>query len=162
MSRIPSPFLPRLALAAWIVAFAAAGCEHGESGNSFSWGDSSVPEETNNDDDDNAGNGTTPTGEASAFVGTWSLIPDAGGTGWYGFFNADGTWRICDNPDGSNQRVYGRYSVSNGRLEGDMTNPGVGNGAISATISPGGIMSFDFVEYWHEPHKTVTYSGSKL
>lgn len=147
-----------LSLTALIAGLATVGCEHDESSGSFAWGDSGVPaEKTDDDDTDNA-----PTGEAAAFVGTWNLLPDKGGTGWYGFFYADGTWKIADDPEGTRRRVYGRYSVSNGRLEGDMTNPGVGTGSITASISPGRIMALKFIEHWHDPHKTVTYSGSKL
>lgn len=137
------------------------GCEHGSESDSFSWGNSSVPAEKKSDSNAN-NSSSTSTANNSSFVGKWHLIPDGGGTGWYGFFNADGTWRICDNADGSRQRVHGKYSVSGGKLKGDMTNPGVGTGAIEATISGGGIMAFKFIEYWHDPHKTVLYSGSKL
>ena len=144
--------LPLAALAACI---AATGCEHDESIDSFSWGESAAPKQTPKAN-------TAPTGGATAFVGTWNLFPDKGGANWYGIFNADGTWLIADNADGSKRRVYGRYRVTGDRLEGDMTNPGVGTGAITASISPGGIMALMFVEHWHEPHKTVTYSGSKL
>ena len=158
MTRRPLSGIAALSLTALIAALASVGCEHGESGGSFAWGDSNVPAETAKDDDKD----TPATGEAAAFVGTWNLLPDKGGTGWYGFFYADGTWKIADDPEGNRRRVFGRYSVKNGRLEGDMTNPGVGTGAISAVISPGGIMSLKFVEHWHDPHKTVTYSGSKL
>ena len=147
-----------LSLSALIAGLASVGCEHGESGSSFAWGDSSVPKETEKEDDADA----APTSEAAVFVGTWNLFPDAGGTNWYAFFYADGTWKIADDPEGARRRVYGRYSVSNGQLEGDMTNPGVGTGAISATISTGGIMALNFIEHWHDPYKTVTYSGSKL
>ena len=138
MTRRPLSGIAALSLTALTAALASVGCEHGESGGSFAWGDSNVPAETAKDDDKD----TPATGEAAAFVGTWNLLPDKGGTGWYGFFYADGTWKIADDPAG--------------------IRPGVGTGAISAVISPGGIMSLKFVEHWHDPHKTVTYSGSKL
>ena len=40
-------------------------------------------------------------------------------------------------------------------------NPGTGEGDIKGTYS-GTSMSLDFTEYWHSPHKTVHYTGSKL
>jgi len=128
------------------------GCEHGSPSSGFNYGDSSLPKEEET---------TTETTATSSFVGTWKLTPSEGGTSWYAFFYANGSWKICDNADGSSQRVYGSYSVSGATLNGNMTNPGVGTGAIVATVSDG-VMTLDFIEYWHTPNKTVRYTGSKI
>ena len=101
---------------------------------------------------------TTP---ANAFVGTWKLTSESEGVTWYAIFNNDKTWKICDNADGSKQRVYGTYTVSGSKLIGNMTNPGVGEGEIIATVS-GTAMTLNFIEHWHDPYKTVVYTGSKL
>lgn len=98
---------------------------------------------------------------ANAFVGTWKLTSKSEGVTWYAIFNNDKTWKICDNADGSEQRVFGTYTVSGSKLIGDMTNPGVGKGEINATVS-GNAMTLNFIEHWHDPYKTVVYTGSKL
>ena len=54
----------------------------------------------------------------------------------------------------------GSYSVSdNGRLNGNMINPGTGSGAIYANVDSAGTMAFDFEEHWHTPHKTLRFTG---
>ena len=98
-------------------------------------------------------------GGNSSVVGTWSLS-NSGGT-WYILFAQDGSWKISDTADGSQRRVYGNYTTSGNKVGGSMTNPGVGTGAIAATID-GKNISLDFIEHWHTPYKTVRYNGSKL
>ncbi|MGI5868603.1 MAG: hypothetical protein ACOX9C_04035 [Kiritimatiellia bacterium] len=155
MTRPPLRSIAALSLTALLVCLASAGCEHDDD---FAWNANHAPKAPAKADD----KADAAIGEAKSFVGTWHLHPDKGGAGWYAFFNADGTWKIADDREGNRRRVFGNYRVANGKLEGDMTNPGVGTGAINATISPGGIMALDFIEHWHDPHKVVTYSGSKL
>ncbi len=132
------------------------GCEHGTRSSGFAYGDTSVPVEEEENNNEN----TEDTASVNTFIGTWRLTTE-GGTPWYAFFYSDGNWKICDNADGSGQRVYGSYSVNGGNLNGNMTNPGVGTGSIAATIY-NGVMTLDFVEHWHDPYKTVRYTGSKL
>jgi|GEM_PF-3431691 len=136
---------------AWIgllLGVCIVGCEHGEKGSGFTYGDSSIKEDTTPD-------------KTNPFIGTWKLTSSEDGSFWYAFFYNDGTWRIADNSDGSQVRVYGSYQSSGNKLNGDMVNPNVGKGAINASIS-GGTMNLDFVEHWHTPYKTVHYTGSKL
>ena len=105
------------------------------------------------------GGGKTPS-SAKNFIGRWKLDSNTDPTIWYAFFDKDGSWRVCNNPDGSVQRAYGSYSVSdNGRLNGNMINPGTGSGAIYANIDSAGTMTFDFEEHWHTPYKTLRFIG---
>lgn len=106
---------------------------------------------------ENSGGGDS--GGNSSVVGTWSLT-NSGGT-WYILFAADGTYKICDAADGSQQRVSGNYTVSGNNVTGSMTNPGVGTGEIKATID-GDAIVLDFIEHWHTPYKVVRYTGNKL
>ena len=138
---------------AFTILFLQAGCEHGTQSSGFSYGDSSVAE---TEDDETTDDSTS----VNNFVGTWKLTASSGGTTWYAFFYTGGSWHISDNADGSSQRVYGSYSVSGSQLNGNMTNPGVGTGSISATISDG-VMTLDFTEYWETPSKVTQYTGSK-
>lgn len=129
------------------------GCEHGEKGSGFTYGDSSVPKPKPEDEKDPV--------KTNPFVGTWALTPAAGGAPWYALFYPDGTWRIADDSAGSQIRVYGSYQTNGNQLTGNMVNPNVGKGAISASITDG-IMTLDFTEHWHDPHKTVRYTGTKF
>lgn len=141
---------------AWIGLLLGAcivGCEHGEKGSGFTYGDSSIKKEEPENENNPA--------KTNPFIGTWKLTSSEDGSFWYALFYNDGTWRIADNADGSQIRVYGSYRSSGNQLNGDMVNPNVGKGAINASIS-GGTMSLDFVEHWHTPYKTVRYTGSKL
>lgn len=102
--------------------------------------------------------------EPSAFVGTWVLYEGdtvQGNPSWYVHFIDDGTFFISDNADGTRVRVSGTYSESNGALVGPFTNPGVGEGRVEAVIADG-VISLDFIEYWHTPNKVVPYAGTKL
>ena len=100
-------------------------------------------------------------GDGSAsFTGTWALTQGAG-TSWYMIFNADGTWLISDTADGSARRVFGTYTVKGNVATGPMTNPGIGEGEIVATID-GDVLSLDFIEHWHNPYKHVPYTGTKI
>lgn len=103
---------------------------------------------------ENSGGG----GGNASVVGTWSLT-NSGGT-WYILFASDGTYKISDTSDGSQQRVYGNYTVSGSTVSGSMTNPGVGTGEIKATIT-GNAIALDFIEHWHTPYKVVRYTGNK-
>ena len=99
---------------------------------------------------------------AKNFIGRWKLVSSSDSTVWYAFFEKNGSWRICNNPDGSEQRAYGSYTVSsNGQLSGNMINPGTGSGNIFASIDGTGKMTFDFEEHWHTPYKTLRFSGVK-
>lgn len=109
---------------------------------------------------ENSGGGDSGGGGGdSSVVGTWSLT-NSGGT-WYILFASNGSYKISDKADGSQQRVYGNYSVSGNKVTGSMTNPGVGTGEIAATIS-GNAIVLDFIEHWHTPYKVVRYTGNKL
>lgn len=109
-----------------------------------------------------------PSGEtpavATEYVGTWALYEGSAVQGspfWYATFNADGTFFISNDADGVEVRVSGTYTVSDGQLVGPFTNPGTGEGRVECSIS-GGILSMDFIEYWHDPYKHVPYTGEKL
>ncbi len=131
-----------------------AGCERGETGGgSFAYGDSSVRESESDDEPE--------TDAVNPFEGAWKLTSNVDGSVWYAFFNAGGTWRIANNLDGSQQRVYGTYSRNGNRLSGDMINPNVGTGSISAVINDG-VMTLDFTEEWHTPYQTTRYTGRKI
>lgn len=98
--------------------------------------------------------------KAGSIVGTWFLKETSGSGSWYAIFAANGTWVIKDTPSASRTRVSGAYKVNGNKFSGSMKNPGVGEGEISGTFS-GGSMDFTFVEYWHTPHKTILYKGTK-
>lgn len=103
-------------------------------------------------------------GGGGNFAGTWALYEGSSiGTSpyWYAHFNEDKTYFISDNADGSGVRVRGTYEVSDKKLTGPFTNPGVGEGRVEATINDG-IMALDFIEYWHTPNKVVPYAGVKI
>lgn len=107
------------------------------------------------------GSGSDDGGGGSAkFTGTWALTQGAG-ISWYILFNDDGTWLISDTADGSARRVYGTYAVNGDVATGPMTNPGVGEGEIVATLD-GDTLSLDFIEHWHNPYKHVPYTGTKI
>ena len=128
-----------------------AGCEHdAPKSDPFGTNNTKTPTTT-----------TTTTPSSSNFVGTWKLTSTTDGASWFAIFNNNGTWKISDNANGSGQRVYGSYSTNGANLSGNMINPGVGTGNIVATIYKG-VMTFDFVEHWHTPYKTIRYTGSKL
>ncbi len=139
--------LAALALAAVLAAF---GCE-GDGDNPYAAkmaGKKSAEESSDNTKPAKAG-----------IVGTWALT--GGGTTWYAHFRDDGSWGISDDAAGAKPRVHGTYTAADGAFSGPMVNPGTGEGNIKGTYS-GTSMSLDFTEYWHSPHKTVHYTGSKL
>ena len=136
-----------------LALFAGAGCE-----------------DDGGDDDDDApppaatATNTTENASESSVVGVWALQEGSTYTGnpyWYVTFNADGTYAISNNPDGSGQRVYGTYTTSGETVTGPFTNPGVGEGRIDAVYLGNDIL-LDFVEYWHSPEKHVLYAGARL
>ena len=116
----------------------------------------------------NSGAGTstnTNTNTNNAFVGSWALCegdnPD-GTVVWYVHFNANKTFLISDNADKSSERISGTYTVSNNNsLVGPFNHPGVGDGRIECSLS-GGVLSMDFIEYWHDPYKHNLYAGRKI
>lgn len=156
MTSVSRP-LSRLCL---MVAFAlaAAGCENEDNpvvasifGTSSSSSTSSGSSSTS----------SVTSSSQSAFVGTWSLTNSDNDT-WYIHFDADSSWMITDGSSrSSRRRVYGTYTTSGNSFSGNMTNDGVGTGRIEGSIS-GTSITLDFVEYWHSPHKTIRYTGSKL
>ena len=107
-----------------------------------------------------ASSSSETTSKAGSIVGTWLLKEKSGSGSGYAFFKADGSWYIKDTPSASRTRVSGSYKVGGNKFSGSMKNPGVGEGEISGTFS-GNSMDFTFVEYWHTPHKTVLYKGTK-
>jgi len=76
----------------------------------------------------------------------------------YAHFDSGNSFYLSDSADGTSGRLDGTYSVSGGKLTGSFTNPGVGDGAVEATISDNTI-HLDFIEYWHSPAKVVAYTG---
>ena len=112
---------------------------------------------SSSDDDNNSP-------EVNEFVGTWALYDGntvQGSIVWYVNFREDGTFNITMKADGTGQRVYGTYTVTDGQLVGPFTNPRVGEGRVEATIS-NGVMHLDFIEYWHTPNKVLPFTGTKL
>lgn len=100
----------------------------------------------------------------TSVVGSWALYSGRtieGSPSWYAHFNADLSFTISDNSDGSAVRVSGTYTVSDDSLVGPFTNPGVGEGRVEATLTDG-TMELDFIEYWHTPNKVVPYIGTRL
>ena len=76
-------------------------------------------------------------------------------------FKSDGTWFFSDNADGSGPSATYTYTVTDGKLVGSFTNPGVGDGQIEATVT-GDTLALTFIEFWHDPHKVVPYAGTRL
>jgi hypothetical protein len=102
--------------------------------------------------------------DVNEFVGTWALYDGntiQGSIAWYVNFREDGTFNITMNADGTGQKVYGTYTVTDGQLVGPFKNPGVGEGRVEATIT-NNVMHLDFIEYWHTPNKVMPFTGTKL
>ena len=137
-----------------VVASVAAfvGCEGGGDSNSGPHG--------------TAGSSNSSSSSSSSVVtsgkilGSWTLTNNEGHT-WYVHFKTDGTYKITDDSAGTDDHVFGNYNFSNDSFTGTMNNPGVGTGEIKGTISGTSIV-LNFIEYWHTPHKTVVYKGSKM
>lgn len=101
-------------------------------------------------------------GGGNSFVGTWVIYDQTAGAAaepFYVHFQSDNTFYFSDDPDGGSGSDT--YSVENGVLTGNFTNPGVGDGAIECTIEDG-VLVMDFIEYWHDPANHVPYRGTKL
>lgn len=116
------------------------------------------------DDDDSHSSSSTPATTTSSFTGSWAMHEnDAGGAiAFYIHFNADKTFTISRNPDKSDQIIYGTYTVDgSGFLEGPMVNPGTGEGKIECRLS-NGVITMDFIEYWHTPSKHLAFSCNKI
>lgn len=139
--RFPALLLLALSL------FALTSCEDGNGSNPYA---------------DHLASDSAPSQEdpaaTSSIVGTWSLKSSE--NSWFVHFAKDGSWVITDDKEGAKQRVYGTYSVQGDQFTGPMKNPGVGTGKISGSFSANTI-SLYFTEYWHDPHKTVHYTGSR-
>ena len=137
MMKIKTKLTATLMMSALLTfAFAFAGCESGGSDSSSSSSSSS-----------------------NSFVGGWKLT--SGSSVWYLYVYADGSCRLCDTASESSPHLTGTYSVSGSTLTGNMTNPGVGEAQIVASLSSG-TMSLDFIEHWHTPYKHIAYTGAKL
>ena len=96
----------------------------------------------------------------TGIVGTWHLKGVTEPGSWYASFDENGSWAIKDSPDAARTRVHGTYTTSGSKFVGPMVNPGVGEGRINGTWS-GSSMTLYFTEYWHTPHKTVQYAGTR-
>ena len=94
------------------------------------------------------------------FVGTWELTSGQDGSNMYIIFSADGSFVMKDTLSGS-VHMRGTYTVSGSTASGPLTNPGVGDGEIVATVD-GDAMALDFIEHWHNPYKHNLYTGSKI
>jgi hypothetical protein len=130
------------------------GCEGGEDSNSGPYGTSGSSSSSS------TSSSSSVVVTSGKIIGSWSLTNNEGHT-WYVHFNSDGTYKITDDAAGADNHVYGNYSFSNGSFSGSMNNPGVGTGEIKGTISETSI-TLNFIEFWHIPHKTVVYNGSKM
>ena len=90
--------------------------------------------------------------KAGSVVGTWQIGDGGGSTTWS--FNADGSL--------SSGGISGTFKQNGDHVTGDLTNAGVGSGAIDATLSADGkSMAMDFIEFWHDPAKHNPLSGTK-
>ena len=127
------------------------GCESSDSSENVWNGESSSSEQ-------NTGNAASNENN-KAIAGTWALT-DANNATWYIHFNLDGSWKITDDAAGIEYRVSGTYEFDGIDFKGPMVNPNVGEGRIEGQIN-GDVITLDFVEYWHTPHKVVPYTGVK-
>jgi len=95
----------------------------------------------------------------SEFTGTWLVTKEDSTSFWT--FSADGTFRKYRTGEPANGDVHftGTYSVKDGRLSGQFTNTGVGNGEIKCTIDGDGMLLMEFIEFWHSPAKHVDCTG---
>lgn len=137
-----------LTLCASILFF--VGCESSDVSDNVWTGETSSDEQ---------GESTQTNKNNEAIAGTWSLT-DENNLTWYIHFNLDGTWKITNDASGVENRVHGTYEFDGSAFSGPMVNPNVGEGKIEGTIS-GTSITLSFIEYWHTPHKTVGYTGSK-
>lgn len=157
----------RIAAVLAAIAFFGAGCESGGDydrrtdrrgeGEATTYdpgaGASKAPE-------DGAGNSAAG---KSAFAGVWALYEGSqikGSPYWYLHARDDRSFFIANHKDGSQVRVSGTYTESNGRLTGPFTNPGTGTGRIEARLD-GGLIRLEFIEYWHTPHKVIPFVGQR-
>lgn len=95
------------------------------------------------------------------FVGTWLITKEDTTSFW--IFNQDGTFqkKRAGQPLNSPNHFVGTYSVNEGILQGEFTNPGVGDGEIQGTINENDVFLMDFIEFWHSPPKVVPCTGTR-
>lgn len=135
------------------VVCSLVGCEGGGDSNSGPYGNVS-----------NSSSSTTsssPSDSQNQFYGTWELTEVGTSNVWYIHFGNNGNWKITDDKAGAEQRVYGSYNYSGNQFEGPMINPNVGEGKIDGDVTDG-VMTLYFEEYWHNPHKIVDFTGTKV
>lgn len=93
------------------------------------------------------------------FEGIWIIEKED--TTSYWIFNENGTFtkkRAGESLNGSTH-FSGTYSVRDGKISGDFTNPGVGRGEIEGSINSSDRFIMNFIEYWHSPRKVVPCVG---
>ncbi len=128
-------------------------------------GDDDNGNNTNNGDTDNvdntddADNTDNPDVAANNFAGTWLITKEDSVSFW--IFNEDGTFikKRSGEPVNGQNHFVGTYSVTDGFITGEFTNPGVGNGEIEGFINAEDTFLMDFIEYWHNPRKVVPCVG---
>ncbi|HMO17105.1 MAG TPA: hypothetical protein PKA63_00595 [Oligoflexia bacterium] len=98
---------------------------------------------------------------SNEFAGTWLIRKENTSSLW--IFNDNGSFvkKRAGEPINGTTHFVGTYSVSNGIMSGNFTNPGVGRGEIKGTIAPDGRLLMDFIEYWHTPPKVVPTVGTR-
>ena len=152
--RISAALLAPLAICA---AF-AAGCENEKESRPWYGSRPSSGAAAPTNGGESAAPSSTESELDATLFGTWSL--SNGGETWYVHFFKDGTWKITDDRAGTAERVHGSYTTNAAAFSGNMVNPGVGTGEING-FHNGNAIRLNFVEYWHTPHKTVVYTGSR-
>jgi hypothetical protein len=95
------------------------------------------------------------------FAGTWLISKEDTVSFW--IFNENGTFekKRAGEPLTSPNHFVGTYLITNGQINGEFTNRGVGKGEIEGIIAPNGSFLMDFIEYWHTPPKVVPCIGVK-
>ena len=105
----------------------------------------------------------TPVNETatSKFIGTWLIQKEDSSSYW--IFFADGVFakKRAGRPADSANHFLGTFSVKDGVLTGNFSNPGVGTGKIEGTIGADGKFLMNFIEFWHNPPKVVPCVGVK-
>jgi hypothetical protein len=102
--------------------------------------------------------------ESNPFVGVWALYMGNSMEGrpyWYVHFLENGDYFFANNEDGTQVRVSGTYLVEGNTLVGPFRHPLGGEGRSEATLVDG-VIRLDFIEYWHTPHKVLSFVGQKV